>query len=90
MPLGQTDGQRAIASLADTVAQAQRQAILRIGIGGPVGLGKTALTEALCKHMRGRYDIAFRTNDIYTLEDAQFLTRSGALAAIWPWISFRS
>ena len=53
---------------------------LRVGIGGPVGSGKTALTDALCKHMRGTYDIAVVTNDIYTQEDAQFLTRSGAVA----------
>ena len=52
---------------------------LRVGIGGPVGSGKTALTEALCKHMRDTYDIAVVTNDIYTQEDAQFLTKSGAL-----------
>ena len=52
---------------------------LRVGIGGPVGSGKTALTDALCKHMREPYDIAVVTNDIYTQEDAQFLTRSGAL-----------
>lgn len=54
---------------------------LRVGIGGPVGSGKTALTDALCKHMRDTYDIAVVTNDIYTQEDAQFLTRSGALVA---------
>jgi urease accessory protein len=53
---------------------------LRVGIGGPVGSGKTALVDRLCKHMRGRYDIAVVTNDIYTKEDAEFLTRSGALA----------
>ena len=53
---------------------------LRVGIGGPVGSGKTALTDALCKYMRDTYDIAVVTNDIYTKEDAQFLTRSGALA----------
>jgi urease accessory protein len=53
---------------------------LRVGIGGPVGSGKTALVDRLCKHMRARYDIAVVTNDIYTKEDAQFLTRSGALA----------
>ena len=52
---------------------------LRVGIGGPVGSGKTALTDALCKHMRDTYDIAVVTNDIYTQEDAQFLARSGAL-----------
>ncbi|HLZ66825.1 MAG TPA: urease accessory protein UreG [Aliidongia sp.] len=52
---------------------------LRVGIGGPVGSGKTALTDRLCKAMRDRYDIAAITNDIYTKEDAEFLTRSGAL-----------
>ena len=52
---------------------------LRIGIGGPVGSGKTALTERLCKAMKDRYDIAAITNDIYTREDAEFLTRAGAL-----------
>jgi urease accessory protein len=52
---------------------------LRVGIGGPVGSGKTALMDALCKTLSGRYDIAAITNDIYTREDAEFLTRSGAL-----------
>lgn len=52
---------------------------LRVGIGGPVGSGKTALTDALCKHMRDNYNLAVITNDIYTREDAEFLTRSGAL-----------
>jgi len=52
---------------------------LRVGIGGPVGSGKTALMDALCKHFRDRYEIAAITNDIYTREDAEFLTRSGAL-----------
>src|SRR5271169_2053079 len=52
---------------------------LRVGIGGPVGSGKTALVDRLCKHLRERYDIAAITNDIYTKEDAEFLTRSGAL-----------
>jgi urease accessory protein len=52
---------------------------LRIGIGGPVGSGKTALMDALCKQMRDRYDIAAITNDIYTKEDAEFLTRAGSL-----------
>jgi urease accessory protein len=52
---------------------------LRVGIGGPVGSGKTALTDALCKRMRDRFDVAAITNDIYTREDAEFLTRSGAL-----------
>ena len=52
---------------------------LRVGIGGPVGSGKTALVESLCKAMRDRYQIAVVTNDIYTQEDAQFLMRHGAL-----------
>ena len=52
---------------------------IRIGVGGPVGSGKTALMDAMCKALRGRYSIAAITNDIYTKEDAQFLTRSGAL-----------
>ncbi len=54
---------------------------LRVGIGGPVGSGKTALMDALCKHLRDGYEIAAITNDIYTKEDAQFLTRAGALPA---------
>jgi urease accessory protein len=53
---------------------------LRVGIGGPVGSGKTALMDALCKRMRARYDIAAITNDIYTKWDAEYLVRSGALA----------
>ncbi|MFQ5671534.1 MAG: urease accessory protein UreG [Nitrospinales bacterium] len=53
--------------------------VLRIGIGGPVGSGKTSLVNALCKRMRSRYQIAVVTNDIYTQEDAQFLIRSQAL-----------
>ena len=52
----------------------------RVGVGGPVGSGKTALVDRLCKHMRDRYRVAVVTNDIYTREDAEFLTRSGALA----------
>jgi urease accessory protein len=54
---------------------------LRVGVGGPVGSGKTALMDALCKKLRHRYNIAAITNDIYTKEDAEFLTRSGALTA---------
>jgi urease accessory protein len=54
---------------------------LRVGIGGPVGSGKTALTLALCKALRDRYEIAVVTNDIYTEEDAQFLVRHQALTA---------
>ena len=54
---------------------------LRIGIGGPVGSGKTALMEALCKSLRARFDIAAITNDIYTKEDARILVEAGALDA---------
>ncbi|RIZ68601.1 MAG: urease accessory protein UreG [Methylococcales bacterium] len=53
--------------------------VLRVGIGGPVGSGKTALVDALCKRMRDEFDIAVVTNDIYTREDQQFLIRSQAL-----------
>jgi urease accessory protein len=66
----------------------QREAIdvtisqpLRVGIGGPVGSGKTALTLLLCRALRERYQLAVVTNDIYTEEDAQFLVRNEALAA---------
>ncbi|MCE2563132.1 urease accessory protein UreG [Komagataeibacter sp. FNDCF1] len=52
---------------------------LRAGIGGPVGTGKTALMDALCRHFRDDYNIAAITNDIYTREDAEFLTRAGSL-----------
>jgi urease accessory protein len=52
---------------------------LRVGIGGPVGSGKTALTLSLCRALRGRYNIAVVTNDIYTEEDAQFLVKNEAL-----------
>ena len=54
---------------------------LRVGVGGPVGSGKTALMDALCKRMRERYEIAAITNDIYTKWDAEFLVRSGSLTA---------
>lgn len=54
---------------------------LRVGVGGPVGSGKTALMRALCLAMRDKYNIAAVTNDIYTKEDAEFLTRHEALAA---------
>jgi urease accessory protein len=53
---------------------------LRVGIGGPVGTGKTALMDALCKNFRDKIEIAAITNDIYTKEDAEFLTRAGSLA----------
>ena len=58
-----------------------RNGPLRVGIGGPVGSGKTALMEALCKRFRDRFDIIAITNDIYTKEDALILTRAGALPA---------
>lgn len=54
---------------------------LRLGVGGPVGSGKTALVDALCKAMREKYNLAVVTNDIYTQEDANFLVRSEALDA---------
>lgn len=54
---------------------------LRVGVGGPVGSGKTALVEALCKSMRDDFNIAVVTNDIYTQEDAQFLIKHSALSA---------
>jgi urease accessory protein len=56
-----------------------RRGPLRVGVAGPVGSGKTALVDALCKELRSRCDMAVVTNDIYTKEDAQFLMRSGAL-----------
>jgi urease accessory protein len=58
---------------------ANRTSPLRVGIGGPVGSGKTALMDALCKYFRTTYEIAAITNDIYTKEDAEFLTRAGSL-----------
>ena len=53
---------------------------LRVGVGGPVGSGKTALLEALCKAMRDSWQLAVVTNDIYTKEDQRILTEAGALA----------
>ena len=58
-----------------------KKAPLRVGVGGPVGSGKTALLEALCLNMRDRYEIAVVTNDIYTREDQEFLIRKQALTA---------
>src|SRR5690606_23947098 len=55
--------------------------VLRVGVGGPVGSGKTALVDRLCKPLRERLSIAVVTNDIYTREDAEFLVRSEALTA---------
>ena len=61
------------------MSAAKRGDPLRVGIGGPVGSGKTALMDRLCKAMRERWEVAAITNDIYTREDAEFLMRSGAL-----------
>ena len=58
---------------------ASKHGPLRVGVGGPVGSGKTALMDALCKRLRDRYEIAAITNDIYTKWDAEYLVRSGAL-----------
>ncbi len=55
--------------------------VLRVGVGGPVGSGKTALLRQLCKHMQDKYNMAVVTNDIYTREDAEFLLRHNALDA---------
>ncbi len=58
----------------------KKKQVLRIGVGGPVGSGKTALLRELCIALRDKYDMAVVTNDIYTREDAEFLTRHNALA----------
>ena len=64
-----------------SMTEIHKHAPLRLGIGGPVGSGKTALIDALCRRMRDHYRIAVVTNDIYTREDAEFLIRSKALPA---------
>src|SRR5690242_6161044 len=64
---------------APNTAAPSRKETLRVGVGGPVGSGKTALVDALCKRMRSSHQIAVVTNDIYTREDAEFLIRSQAL-----------
>ncbi len=66
-------------SATPTHATPARKEALRVGVGGPVGSGKTALVDALCKRMRHSHQIAVVTNDIYTREDAEFLIRSQAL-----------
>jgi urease accessory protein len=73
-PISQTGGGAAAHPVAD------QRGPLRVGIGGPVGSGKTALTLALCQALRSRWQLAVVTNDIYTEEDAQFLVRHHALA----------
>ena len=67
-------------SLVETPPGSRPGGPLRVGIGGPVGTGKTALMDALCRRFRSRYEVAALTNDIYTREDAEFLTRAGSLA----------
>lgn len=62
-------------------SQVPSSQVLRVGIGGPVGSGKTALVETLCKKMSKAYDLAVVTNDIYTKEDSEFLTKANVLAA---------
>jgi urease accessory protein len=69
-----------MSNVAGRPAQALANGPFRVGIGGPVGSGKTALVDRLCKAMRADNQVAAITNDIYTREDAEFLTRSGALA----------
>ena len=64
-----------------TVGKSERNGPLRVGIGGPVGSGKTALMEGLCKRFRDQFDIIAITNDIYTKEDALILNRLQALPA---------
>jgi len=64
----------------ESSAMTTRTEALRLGVGGPVGSGKTALVDSLCKRMRDDYNIAVVTNDIYTREDQEFLIRSAALA----------
>ncbi|GBE09048.1 urease accessory protein UreG [bacterium BMS3Bbin11] len=67
--------------MAETLRQKSSQNPLRVGVGGPVGSGKTALLDKVCRVMRKNYDIAVVTNDIYTKEDANFLINSQALEA---------
>jgi urease accessory protein len=66
---------------ASLAAKQSNSDVLRVGVGGPVGSGKTALVDQLCKRMRDKFNIAVVTNDIYTKEDQQFLIRSEALTA---------
>src|ERR1039457_7153494 len=73
--------ERAIMNAASPVSASRQAQVLRVGVGGPVGSGKTALVDALCKRLRNRLEIAVVTNDIYTREDAEFLIRSEALPA---------
>src|SRR5580704_8004820 len=81
--MGRAAPPRIVPALKFGVSMSERahQDVLRIGVGGPVGSGKTALVDSLCKRLRDRLDIAVVTNDIYTREDAEFLIRSQALPA---------
>ena len=71
----------AMSTLHSITNRTRRLPPLRVGVGGPVGSGKTTLVEMLCKAMRGRYDLVVITNDIYTKEDQRLLTVAGALDA---------
>jgi urease accessory protein len=85
LPRAQPQAERAAPERAAQSAQSAQSAgphgPLRVGIGGPVGSGKTALTLLLCRRLRERYEVAAVTNDIYTREDAEFLVRNDALPA---------
>jgi len=72
---------RNVQHIGANMSESGRAEVLRIGVGGPVGSGKTALVDCLCKQLRDRLNIAVVTNDIYTREDAEFLIRSQALPA---------
>src|ERR1700731_965763 len=80
LPFSRGGSRRWVAMRSGEDAMTSPNGPLRVGVGGPVGSGKTALMDALCKRLRDRYDLAAITNDIYTKEDAEFLTRAGALA----------
>ena len=84
IPLGNTEAQKIVFELHVYIRNAVEEAFMRkpvrIGVGGPVGSGKTALIEKLCKAMRDDYEIAVVTNDIFTKEDALILTRAEALS----------
>jgi len=81
MPKNTRATERARAAHNNGTMMRQLNGPLRVGVGGPVGSGKTSLMDALCKRLRHRYDIAAITNDIYTKWDAEYLIRSGALPA---------
>jgi urease accessory protein len=78
-PIFDSPAGSAASAAANALNPAPRKETLRVGVGGPVGSGKTALVDALCKRLRDSLQIAVVTNDIYTREDAEFLIRSQAL-----------